>query len=527
MGVRTEAARCALIAAAVAIPLAAFGPPPGDLPAHLYRTELVRDGVLLWDTHWYAGHYPLLSYSLLYYFPAALVGNEPLAVAAVVVPAALFTSLVERGWGTETRWASRAFAVAACGPLFTGTYPYAVGVAAGLGALKALQTGRTGLAIVAAGLTMGFSPLAFLFLCLVIAAAFLVRLRIDRRTLVVGVALLAFAGLQVAVIEVFPQGAEYPFFRTIELVVLLVLATACVALVLRAGRGRTLALVFGLWFVAALVTFLVPSPIGENVTRMRGLVFPLALLAAALAGYRPRWLSVFAVGGALAYTLVPYVAAIPYKTDGRPADEEFWRPALAFLEERSDPNFRVEVVPTGDHWEAYWLPRAGIPLARGWYRQIDIAENPLFYDEPLDSDEYRAWLARLGVRYVLLPDMQLGRAGEAREGELLRSGASGLEPVFESATGTIFAVPDAQPILTGPGRPLLTRLAHDVVEGSVTEPGVHRLGVRFTPTWRVEAGAVCVEEADDGMTRLVVRRPGPFRLGVGLRGSGGCPAPRS
>ena len=149
MGVPTEAVRCALIAAAVASPLAVFGPPPGDLPAHLYRTELVREGVLLWDTYWYAGHYPLLSYSLLYYFPAALVGNEPLAIAAVIVSAALFASLVERGWGPETRWASRAFAVAACGPLFTGTYPYAVGVAAGLGALKALQSGRTALAIVA------------------------------------------------------------------------------------------------------------------------------------------------------------------------------------------------------------------------------------------------------------------------------------------------------------------------------------------------------------------------------------------
>jgi hypothetical protein len=523
----TEAARCALIAAVVAIPLAVLGPSPGDLPAHLYRTELIRDGVLLWDTYWYAGHYPLLSYSLLYYFPAALVGNEPLAVAAVVVSAALFASLVERGWGTETRWASRAFAVAACGPLFTGTYPYAVGIAAGLGALKALQTGRTGLAIVAAGLTLGFSPLAFLFLCLVLAAAFLARLRIDRRTLVVGVALLAFAGLQVAAIEVFPHGAEYPFFRTIELVVLLALATACGALVLRAGRGRMLALVFGLWLAAALVAFLVPSPIGENVTRMRGLVFPLALLAVALAGYRPRWLSFIAIAGALAYTLVPYIAVTPYKTDGRSTEDEFWRPALAFLEERSDPNFRVEVVPTGDHWEAYWLPGAGIPLARGWYRQIDIAENPLFYEEPLDPDEYRAWLGRLGVRYVLLPDTQLGRAGEEREADLLRSGASGLRPVFESATGTIYAVPDPQPILTGPGRPLLTRLAHDLIEGTVTAPGAHRLAVRFTPTWRVEEGAVCVEEADDGMTRLVFRRAGPFTLGVGLRGTGGCPAPHS
>jgi hypothetical protein len=526
VGVRTEALRCAVIAAAVAIPLALLGPPPGDLPAHLYRTELVRDGVLLWDTYWYAGHYPLLSYSLLYYFPAALIGNEPLAVAAVIVSAALFASLVERGWGPDTRWASRAFAVAACGPLFTGTYPYAVGVAAALGALKALQCGRTGLAIVFVGLAMGFSPLAFLFLSLVLAAVFLARLRIDRRTLVVGAALLAFAGLQATAVEVFPHGAEYPFFRPAELAALLALAAACAALVLRARRGRILALVFGLWLVAALVAFLVASPIGENITRLRGIAVPLALLAAGLAGYRPRWLAVFAVCGALVYTLVPYVAVIPYKGDARPAEREFWEPALAFLEERSGENFRVEVVPTGDHWEAYWLPRAGFPLARGWYRQIDIAENPLFYEEPLSPGEYRAWLERLGVRYVLLPDTQLGRAGEAREAELLRSGAAGLEPVSESGSGTIYAVPDPEPILAGPGRPRLSSFGHDRIEGTVTAPGLYRLAVRFTPTWRVEEGVLCVEEASDGMTRLVVERPGPFVLGVGLRGSRGCPTAR-
>ena len=82
-----------------ALALVLFGPPPGDLPAHLYRTELVRDGVLVWDTFWYAGHYPLLGYSLLYYFPAALVGNDLVALVSVVAAAALFASLAEREWG--------------------------------------------------------------------------------------------------------------------------------------------------------------------------------------------------------------------------------------------------------------------------------------------------------------------------------------------------------------------------------------------------------------------------------------------
>ena len=131
--------------------------------------------MLVWDTFWYAGHYPLLGYSLLYYFPAALVGNDLVALVSVVAAAALFASLAHREWGEAARWPSRLFAVVACGPLFTGTYPYAAGFAAGLAALKALQLGRPWLAAGLAALTLGLSPLAFLFLCLAALAAFLGR----------------------------------------------------------------------------------------------------------------------------------------------------------------------------------------------------------------------------------------------------------------------------------------------------------------------------------------------------------------
>ena len=87
--------------------LVALAPPTGDAPAHLYRTLLVEQGVYVWDNLWYGGHYPLASYSLLYYLPAALVGNVPLVFAAVVVSAALFASIVEREWGDAGHWPAR------------------------------------------------------------------------------------------------------------------------------------------------------------------------------------------------------------------------------------------------------------------------------------------------------------------------------------------------------------------------------------------------------------------------------------
>jgi hypothetical protein len=516
---------CAALALVVGLGLVLLGPPPGDLPAHLYRTELVEAGVFIRDTFWYAGHYPFVAYSLVYYFPAALVGNDLVALVAVVAAAALFASLAEREWGEAARWPARAFAVVACGPLFTGTYPYAAGLAAGLGALKALQLGKRWTAAALAALTLGLSPLAFLFLCLAMLAAFLAGpRRLDRTAIVVGGALLLLGLLQIALLLLYPEDAEYPFFRVSELVGLVLLSAACAALALRAESGRMLAWVFGLWALASVLAYAVPSPVGENVTRLRGIVLPLALLACALARYRPRWLAGFAVAAALAYTLVPYVGAALHRTDTRSADEGFWAPSLAFLAERSSPEHGVEVVPTGDHWEAYWLPHAGHPIARGWYRQLDIAQNPLFYEETLDPGAYRDWLAAHGVRYVFLPETQLGRMGEEREAELLRSGAAGLREVARAGDVTIYEVPDARPMLTGPGEARLTALEHDRVEGEVGAPGTYRLALRWTPTWRVEAGDVCVREAGDGMTQVVARAPGPFVLGVSaVPKAPGCP----
>jgi hypothetical protein len=506
-----EPVRAALIAAAVALPLALFGPPGGDLPAHLYRTTLVEDGVFVWDNLWYGGHYPLASYSLLYYLPATLVGNTPLAVAAVIGSAALFASICEREWGALAVWPTRVFAVLASGPIFTGTYTYALGFVALLGAIRALQAGRLWLSFGAAALCLGFSPLAYAFLCIAFAAMGLARGRLDRKAVVVGAALAFLGAVQATAIWVFPHEAVYPF-RLFELGVVLAVCVLGATLAVRGERGRVLAALFALWAFTSVAAFVVRSPIGENITRLRGIVFALVVLAAVLARFRPLWLAGPALILALSYNLVPYVAVIPYRTDGRPAEASYWRPALDFLRARSEPGFRVEVVPTGDHWEAYWVPKAGFALARGWYRQLDIAQNRLFYEEPLRAAEYRAWLRELGVRYVLLPDTQLGRMGEEREAELLSSGASGLREVFVSDDWRIYELPDAQPILTGPGAARIEALGHERVAGSLTAAGSYRLAVRYTRYWRVALGRVCLEEAADGMTTLRASGAGPFAL---------------
>ena len=176
------------LTAAFAALVLAIGPAPGDAPVHLYRTLLVRHGSLIWDNFWYAGTYPLASYSLLYYLPAAVVGNLPLVFAAAVVSTVLFASIALREWGRAALWPSRIFGVLAAAPMFTGLYSYSLGFAAMLGALKALPGGAAAArAARCAALTVGFSPLAFVFLCLVLAAvAPLAAAALPRKTLVIG-----------------------------------------------------------------------------------------------------------------------------------------------------------------------------------------------------------------------------------------------------------------------------------------------------------------------------------------------------
>jgi hypothetical protein len=509
---RREALLAGALACAGAALLILLAPPTGDAPAHLYRTLLVREGVLVWDNLWYGGHYPLASYSLLYYLPAALVGNLPLVFAAVVLSAAFFASLVETEWGAAGRWPARVFGVLAAGPIFVGTYSYALGLAAGLGALCALQRGRRWLAAGAAALTLGFSPLAFVFLCLMLLALFLVRRR-PRHTVAFAAAIAAIAAVQLAVLVFFPSSGPYPF-RLLELGAVLGVSFLGAVLAARSRLGALLATFFLVWGAASVLMFLIATPVGENLTRLRSLVFPLMLLTAFVARFQPRWLAAVALSTAFAYNVAPYAAPMIERTDLRPAHRAFWAPALDYLGERSGPGYRVEVVPTFDHWEAYWLPRAGIPLARGWYRQIDIARNELFYERPLAPAAYRAWLREMGVRFVVLPQTRLGQKGEEREAVLLRSGRSGLRAVFSDENATIYELGSAQSILTGPASPFVTRFDHSRVEGVLAAPGAYRLKVRYTRYWRVRAGAVCVERAADGMTRLSATRPGRFVLSV-------------
>jgi len=513
---RWEIAVAAALGAAGSSIVVGAVPLGGDAAAHFYRTVLVRGGALLWDNLWFSGQYPLTSYSVLYYFIAGWVGNVPLAFAAIVLSAALFSVLLRREWGVAGRWPAWIFALIAAGQLFTGSYDYVVGFALLLCSLFFFQRGRPAFGVALAGLTLALSPLAFIFLGIVLVAVWLPTHRVGRVELLVAAALLAFGCGELMVLSGFPvRGLYYPYGLW-RLLAGLGVGSLGIALGWNARQrgGTTIASLFLVWLLVSVVAFLVPSPVGHNVTRLAGLALPLMLLAAMLTRFRPRWLTVLALTAAVATSLGPYLVMIPQRTSSQGSQASSWTPLITYLDAQRSPGFRVEVVPTANHWETYYLPRAGLELARGWYRQLDIADNPILYATRLTAREYRTWLRSVGVKFVVVTNLQPAAMGAKREARLVVTPGDGFHEVFRYSSGTVFELRHPTPILTGPKPARITAVSHLAVAGWAAAAGQYLLRIHFTPYWRLTGLPACITASSDGMTRLDLKRGGRFSLTI-------------
>lgn len=493
-----------LVAAALAAAYVIISPPSLDLAAHLFRAQLFRvEGFGIWNNWWYSGH-DIVGYSVL--FPAVSAWLTPQLAAALAATgtAAVFEPLARRHFGREAWLGAVAFGAITATNLYTGRLPFAFAALPALAAIAALDTRRTALACLLAFLSSLFSPVAGLFAAIG-AAGYVVGRYLRQRQLreavpgaAVAISALAPIG---AVAIVFPEGGNEPFQLATLVPILLLCAIAFAMapkerLILRAG--------IAIYALALVVSYLVPSPAGSNVARLAPFVgAPLALL---VWRHRPLVLAIIA----MPFLYLAFQAPIRdlRAASGDPSTSAaFYQPLLRFLRRQQGPPFRTEIPFTRFHWEAY-VVATEFALARGWERQLDLKDNPIFYGGELTAATYKRWLHANAVRFVAAPDTQLDYSARG-EMALINRGLPYLHLVMRSRHWRVYEVAGATPIVQGPGT--LIRLGPDYLTIRVRRPGTLLVHVRFTPYWALKGGSGCVSPAGQ-YTHVTVHEPGTVEL---------------
>ncbi|WP_408057084.1 MFS transporter [Streptomyces changanensis] len=497
----------------------------GDLAAQdAWADFATRHPGSAYNLSWYGGMHTM-SYSVLSPYVMSLVGVRATMMAAGTVSAALTALLLVRTRAVRNPLACALAAVFAllCNAV-SGRVTFGLGLMCALGAAAVVfawprrwrrhHAARATAAALLAGTATAASPVAGLFLGVVAGALFLRGRRPAAYALGVPPVLVV-----AATALLFPFSGTQPMgFGTVLLPV--VFGALCLALV--PAAWRTVRVAAGLYVAGTLLTWLVDSQIGSNVTRLPMLFAGVVLLAALpYATRRGRY--------ALLAALLVFHAWIGFKSvdDVRlTTPHTSWAsrtaPLLDELERRGAERTRVEVVPARSHRESSALA-PHVSLARGWNRQADIERNPLFYDGTLNAGTYRAWLDRWAVRYVVLPT---GRpdTGAEEETALIERGLPYLDPVWSDGHWRLFAVRGASP-LAGPSA-TVDAAAADALTLRVDRPGRIRVKVPYSP-WlslvdergeRLPAeGGACLRKSartaeGDEWTELEAPAPGVYRL---------------
>ncbi|MFJ3083990.1 MFS transporter [Streptomyces halstedii] len=426
----------------------------GDIAAQDAWAEFVgRHPGTAYNLAWYGGMHPV-SYSVVSPYLMSLLGVRTTMMIVGTVSSALTALILVRVPAVRNPLACSLAGVFAylCNAL-SGRVTFGLGMMFALGAVAAVfcwphrwRRRRWAKAVVAAplaGLATAGSPVAGLFLGVVAAALFLNKRR-------PGAYALGLAPVAVVVLSawLFPFSGTQPMsFGTLSLP--FVFAVLVFVLVPRDWRTvRTAAAVYG---VGTLLTYVVDSQIGSNVSRM-AMLFGGVVLLAALPYTAPRTRRWYA----LVLALVGFNFWIGFKgVDDivRTAPAASWSRELAplvhQLQKAGAERGRVEVVPASSHREASALAPY-VNLARGWNRQADMKRNPLFYDDTLDPVNYREWLDRWAVHYVVLPTGKPDSSGAVQEAELVEKGQPYLKAVWSDANWKLFRVLDPVPLADPP-----------------------------------------------------------------------------
>jgi hypothetical protein len=425
----------------------------GDIAAQDAWAEFVgRHPDSAYNLAWYGGMHPV-SYSVVSPYLMSVLGVRTTMMIAGTVSAALLALILVRVRAVRNPMACSLAGVFAflCNAL-SGRVTFGLGVMFALGAVAAVfcwphrwRTKRWLKAVAAAplaGLATAASPVAGLFLGVVAAALFVNKRRPGAYALGLAPALVVALSAWL-----FPFSGTQPM--SMGTASLPFLFAVCV-FVLVPRDWRTVRAAAALYGLGVLLTWVIDSQIGSNVSRFAMIVAGVALLAA-LPYTNPRsrrwYVLVMAFVGLNVWIGFKGVDDIV-----RTAPTASWTRELAplvnQLQRAGAEKGRVEVVPARSHREASALAPY-VNLARGWNRQADMERNPVFYDDTLSADNYRGWLDRWAVHFVVLPKGKPD-TGAKTEAELVQKGQPYLKHLWGDTNWQLFAVEDPMPLADPP-----------------------------------------------------------------------------
>ena len=511
-----------LIGAVVTLLLWVLLVPGIDAPAHLFQTWLFSHGGFdPYNNYWYAGRYEFVNYSMLYYVLAAQVGQLGVLLPAAAAMTGCFALICRREWGAMARGPSITFAVTAPFIMMVGgTYPFMAGTGAALAAIALLQRRRTITFAVAVLATLAFSPLSFSLLCAVLAGILLGAarpLRTARLHRAAFAAVVVVFLIGVFLQRAFPIAGWYPYDPW-DAAIVLVFSLAGLWVAGSHAGTRSMRALFAAYLALNLIAFLLKGPIGTNPSRLFAIAgAPMLWLTANLNPRRPRLVVFPLIALAVALQVGPKVRDAYSAYENPASAASYWTPVHQFMRAHAAQlaGYRVEPVATWGHWEAYYVARWRVPLARGWFRQEDFPQNGSLYNDDMSAARFRAWLRSLGVRYVLLPDAPLDYSS-MREAQLLRSGRSGLTVVGRTRHWTFYQLPHPTPIVSAPPgrRALLISMGQQQMTVWMSGPGAYEVRMRYSPYRRAFPNDVCLRQGPDGMTEVVASVRGYVQLNI-------------
>jgi MFS family permease len=391
--------------------------------------------------------------------------------------------------------------------LVSGRITFAIGIAFGLACLLALGSNSKRvaypLAAVLAVLCAGSSPVAGLFL-LLCSVALVITGRV-RQGIVLAVATLT----PMLVIALIFGAGGWMQMTAVDAITGTVTSLAVAAMV----TSKQIRVAAMLCVGGIILAYFVHTPVGSNAIRLP-VMFALPLIVGL--SDRSRW--VVLLTGAIVAALNPPLVVSDLDDGGDPANYPSYYAALN-AELAQQPHIgKIEVVMTPNYWESVYVARDHL-LARGWLRQQDTAQNPLFFKNKAPSAAaYRRWLVDNGVAYVALPS-EVSWLGVDERRAVHRAaaqvGPGSLRPIWGDAHWELYRVAASPGLVDGPVT--VTRANEGTINLMFTRAGTALVRVNYN-RWLSASGNACLADAD-GWTEVKARHAGPVEITSSLRPS--------